>query len=46
MESMGAMAVSIALDGINAVWEKREVAAIHRKIAPELAARESTRSLV
>jgi len=46
MESMGAMAVSIALDGINAVLEKREVAAIHRKIAPELAARESTRSLL
>lgn len=46
MEAMGAMAVSIALEGINAVLEKREVAAVHRKIAPELAVRESTRSLV
>jgi DNA-binding LacI/PurR family transcriptional regulator len=46
MESMGAMAVSIALEGINAVLEKREVAAVHRKMAPELALRESTRSLL
>jgi DNA-binding LacI/PurR family transcriptional regulator len=45
MEAMGAMAVEIALDGINAVLEKREVAAIHRKMAPELAVRESTRRL-
>ncbi|HXY14661.1 MAG TPA: LacI family DNA-binding transcriptional regulator [Terriglobales bacterium] len=46
MEAMGAMAVSIALDGINAVLEKREVAAVHRKMAPELALRESTRRLL
>jgi len=46
MEAMGAMAVSLALDGINAVLEKREVAAVHRKMAPELAVRESTRSLL
>ena len=45
MEAMGNMAVSIALDGIKAVLEKREVGAVHRKIAPELAVRESTRSL-
>jgi len=45
MEAMGAMAVSIIVDGINAVQEKREVFAVHRKVAPELAVRESTRSL-
>lgn len=46
MEAMGALAVSIALDGINAVLEKRRASAIHRQIAPELVVRESTRSLV
>jgi DNA-binding LacI/PurR family transcriptional regulator len=46
MEAMGAMAVSIMEDGINAVLEKREVSAVHRKMAPELAVRESTRSVV
>lgn len=44
MQAMGAMAVSIALDCVNAVLEKREVSAIHNKMAPELAVRESTRS--
>jgi hypothetical protein len=37
--------VSIMADGINAVLEKREVSAVHRKMAPELAVRESTRSV-
>ena len=46
MESMGASAVGIVVDGINAVLEKREVAATHRKVAPELVVRESTRSLL
>jgi LacI family transcriptional regulator len=46
MEVMGTMAVSIVVEGINAVQEKREVAAVHRKVAPELAVRESTRSLL
>jgi len=46
MEAMGAMAVSIALEGINAVVQKREVTAVHRKLAPELAVRESTRRLL
>jgi LacI family transcriptional regulator, galactose operon repressor len=46
MEAMGAMAVSIAVEGMNAVQEKRDVSAIHRKLAPELAVRESTHSLV
>jgi DNA-binding LacI/PurR family transcriptional regulator len=43
MEAMGASAVGLVLDGINAVLEKREVAASHRKVAPELVVRESTR---
>ncbi|MGC1961619.1 MAG: LacI family DNA-binding transcriptional regulator [Candidatus Sulfotelmatobacter sp.] len=46
MEAMGAGAVGIVLEGINLVLEKREVAAQHRKVAPELVARESTRSLL
>ena len=45
MEAMGASAVGIVVDGINAVLEKREVGATHRKVAPELVVRESTRSL-
>src|SRR5208282_2374966 len=46
MEAMGSGAVGIVLEGINSVLEKREVAAHHRKVAPELVVRESTRSLV
>ncbi len=46
MEAMGASAVGIVVDGINGVLEKRETAATHRKVAPELVARESTRSLL
>jgi len=46
MEPMGAAAVGIVVDGINAVLEKRETSAIHRKAAPELVVRESTRSLL
>ena len=46
MEAMGATAASIVVDGINAVQEKRAVSATHRKLAPELAVRESTRRLV
>ena len=45
MEAMGAMAVSIVAEGINAVQEERKVLAVHRKLAPELAVRESTRSV-
>lgn len=45
MESMGTTAVSIMLDGINALLQKREAAVVHRKIAPELVIRESTRGL-
>jgi LacI family transcriptional regulator len=46
MEAMGADAVGIVLEGIHSVLEKREVAANHRKVAPELVTRESTRSIV
>ena len=46
MEAMGAMGANIVAEGINAVLEKREVTAIHRKVAPELAVRESTRSVL
>jgi LacI family transcriptional regulator len=45
MEAMGASAVGIVVDGINGVLEKREIAATHRKVAPELVVRESTRSV-
>ena len=44
MESMGAMAASVVLERINAILEKREYSAVHRKLAPELAVRDSTRS--
>jgi LacI family transcriptional regulator len=46
MEVMGTIAVGIALEGVNAVLEKRQLTAVHRKIAPELAVRESTRRLL
>ena len=46
MEAMGAGAVGIVLEGINSVLEKRELAAHHRRVAPELVIRESTRSLL
>lgn len=45
MEAMGASAVGIVVDGINAVLEKRDQAVSHRKVAPELVVRESTRRL-
>jgi DNA-binding LacI/PurR family transcriptional regulator len=45
MEAMGAGAVAIVLEGIKSVLEKREVAASHRKLTPELVVRESTRGL-
>jgi LacI family transcriptional regulator len=46
MEAMGAGAVNIVIEGIKSVLEKREVGANHRKVAPELVVRESTRSLL
>src|SRR5499427_109533 len=46
METMGASAVGVVLDGINAVLEKREATPRHRKVAPELVVCESIRSAV
>jgi len=46
MEAMGAMATGIVLEGINAMVEKRDLPAVHRKIAPELTVRDSTRAPV
>ena len=46
MEAMGSSAGNIVVEGINAVLEKREFAAAHRKVAPELVVRESTRSVL
>jgi LacI family transcriptional regulator len=46
METMGAIAVNIVVDAINAVLEKRLIASVHHKVVPELALRESTRSLL
>jgi DNA-binding LacI/PurR family transcriptional regulator len=46
MEAMGAGAVDIVIEGIKSVLEKREVGAHHRKVAPELVVRDSTRSLL
>jgi LacI family transcriptional regulator, galactose operon repressor len=45
MEAMGSLAVSIVVDAINSVLEKREMSAVHRKVVPELVVRESTRRL-
>ena len=45
MEAMGAAAVGVVIDGINAVLEKRKYGATHRKVAPEMVVRESTKSL-
>ncbi|GAC1436806.1 MAG: substrate-binding domain-containing protein [Terriglobales bacterium] len=45
METMGAMAAGLVAEGITAVVEKRELGAVHRKVAPELVVRESTRTV-
>jgi len=46
MEEMGASAASIVIDGISRVVEKRAIAAaVHRKMAPEVVVRESTRRI-
>ncbi|HZR56507.1 MAG TPA: LacI family DNA-binding transcriptional regulator [Terriglobales bacterium] len=46
MEAMGNLAVSIVAEGINSVIEKCPVLAAHRKMAPDLVVRESTKSLL
>jgi DNA-binding LacI/PurR family transcriptional regulator len=43
LENMGALAAGIAMDGLNAVLEKRKIPVVHRKLAPELVVRESSR---
>lgn len=45
MAVMGQMAVEIALQAIKRGREMKDVAAIHRQLAPELVVRESTRAL-
>ena len=45
MESMGASAVDLVLEGINAVQEKRAVKGTHRRVPPALVLRESTRRI-
>ncbi|MGH9684101.1 MAG: LacI family DNA-binding transcriptional regulator [Candidatus Acidiferrales bacterium] len=45
MEALGSAAVGIVMEGINAAAEEREYQATHRKLAPELVVRESTRAL-
>lgn len=45
MEAMGTAAVNIIVDAISASAENRKFPAVHRKLASELAIRESTRAL-
>ena len=45
MEVMGAAAATIVVEAINGTLEKKRVPTTHRRIAPELIVRESTRSL-
>ena len=43
LEAMGALSVSIVMEGINAALDKRDIAIVHHKAAPELVVRDSTR---
>jgi len=45
METMGAIGVGILLDAINASLQNRAFTPLHRKVAPELLVRESTKAL-
>ncbi len=45
MEALGSAAVGIVMEGINAATEDREFEPSHRKLAPELVVRESTRAV-
>jgi len=45
MEAMGTAAVNIIVDAISAAAENRKFPAVHRKLASELAIRESTRAM-
>jgi LacI family transcriptional regulator len=46
LEAMGTTAAGIVIEGINSVQEKREMPAVHRKLAPEIAVRESSKTLL
>ena len=46
MEALGSTAVAVMMEGISAAAEDREFQSVHRKLAPELVVRESTRALV
>jgi DNA-binding LacI/PurR family transcriptional regulator len=45
MEAMGAAAATMVVEGISAVLEDKPSRVIHRRVAPELIVRESTRNL-
>ena len=45
MEALGRAAVEIVLESINAAFEERDSLAVHRKLAPELVVRETTRAV-
>jgi LacI family transcriptional regulator len=45
MEALGSAAVGIVMEGINAAAEDREFEPVHRKLAPELVVRESSRAV-
>jgi LacI family transcriptional regulator len=45
MEALGSAAVGIVMEGINAATEDREFEPLHRKLAPELVVRESSRAV-
>src|SRR5207302_11146332 len=45
MEAMGTTAVQLVIDSIRAAVERREANVSHRKVAPELVIRESTKPL-
>lgn len=45
MELMGDLAVKIIVEAMGTMQEKNSAKAVHRKVAPELVARESTQSL-
>ncbi len=45
MEALGSAAVGIVLEAISSAIEEREFEVVHRKLAPELVVRESSRSV-
>ncbi len=43
LETMGTIAVSVVMEGINAALDKRDVPVVRHRVAPELIVRDSTR---